>query len=1492
MPKDRLPKEGDEAAGAFARAFSKRLETAFRALPKAEITASSTDAEAKVQTLRQALAELSSRTVGVDIDADTALGELAAIRAELEQIDASADIDLRADTSAAIAQIAALQAEVDRFNTDQAERELSDLTARLDALRGRTIGVDLDAGAARAELADIQRQLETLNRTTANPQVRIDSARALADVRTLQAELNDVGGRVAMPRVDVDVSSALANISLVAAALASLPAVTSVAVSVGALGAAFGAAGAGAAGFAAVAVPALGRINDALKQQESAAGGAGGAVKSAAQAAAESAQRAMQLEQAERRVADAKKAARQAEIDLTQARRDARRAIEDLNLSLKDAQLAEEDAALAVEEARQRLAEVNADPNATDLERKRADLSYREAVQRLEDQRVRTKRLQEDTQKANAAGVEGSAQVKAAKEREAKADQALLDAKKQLQLVMLQQKAALEKTGGAAGGAASKMADLSKEERALAKDIKGFQQAYEDWQRSLEGDVFPAISGGIKLVQSQLPRISPLVKTAGKSFLDLEKDAKRALKDPFWDEFLFDLNTAMPGAIEDFGHTAGNVLKGLAGVMDALLPHADGITGALEKASQRFADWGTTLKNNPDFQAFIAYAKENGPKVGEIFSNIATAVGKIADAGGKIGPGVLDVLVTISEKIANLEPGQVQAIAGGIAGIMAAAKLGTTLKLTAFVGLADLLTRMSPGQIQALALAIAGVITAVKGYQTITGITEWWGNLRGGIKGAGDAAGTARGKFAGLKDTLTSGGGMALAITGVVTAAGALDRELSGLNPNMNNLVRHLNDFTKGGAPARDVLDQLQGGLSLLDPRGLEDISSVIERMSSSNWIDQLDTKMGDLANTIGGVVGVSFDHGADRIHILDQAMATMVSSGNAEGAARLFDAITKQARDAGTPIERLKDLFPEYTSAVSNSVEPTKDAAGAISGAGKALDGLQRSLDTFTSSTDFAQMIDSLKGKYDDLRGALRDTNGTLDISKAKTDEQRDAIITAREKFSDYISAVREMAEKQQTLTGRTSDAKKAVLDQVGALLTLAGKSKDAQELVYGLAQKFGITRDQADKARGKIGGVKDALDKLRDKTVKVMADTSQAESAIKTLINKYNGYKIITQVDTKTGRSYTTAVPQRAGGVMAYAAGGVEAYAVGGARRSTPPNVASTPTILYGEGRGREYFIPTDPTYRERSVRFLQQAAGEFGYQLSQPVEPVPSQTTVTTTSTSGAGELRITLDNLEPLTKATDQASRTVASGVADAAGETADAAGQLGSTLESAINELSSQISTLAGSVQSLASSVGSAASTASSGKASAGTPGLVPPSGPTKSSSSSSKGRTGTASGGLKELGSASGDLKKIASAKPVIITPAPMADGGLVTSPTILAGEAGREVIVPVSPGKRGRGLVTLHQAASMLGQTVAPRATTLAPRYAMGGGGGFGQEIRELRRAIAQLAGTAPGRSPGYASQGGAPQVQVTIPNAVIREEADISRLGAEFGFELRARG
>ncbi|MGI5161385.1 hypothetical protein [Microbispora sp. CA-102843] len=1363
-------------------------------------------------------------------------------------------------------------------DSSEAERRFAELRRELESLSGKKIGIDVSAAEAHAEIQRIERELQQLQMNEADINVRADIGQALTELRAVDREVSKVDGRTAKVNVNADVGGALANIALVAAALASLPAATSIAVGVGALGAAFTAAGVGAAGFAAVAIPSLGRVNEALQQQESSAGGAGGATESLAQKQAKAAATSLQLAQAQDRVRDAHAAVRQAQEqvtaaveqaaerqasatrrvedseravadahratqraleDLSRAREDARERLEDLALATERGALSEERAQLNILRAQADLAKSNADPKASGLDRQDAALRVKEAQLALKEIKERNGDLAKEQADANAKGIEGSDQVRRAKEgvesatrREQDAERDLKDARsesarvaiegqksiakaqaavikaqrdaeraaQQLKVQQLQAKAAMEKTGGAAGGAASKMSQLSKAEQDLAKDIQGFQKKYEDWQKSLEGDVFPAISGGLDLVSSQLPRISPLVRTAGRSFLDLEKDAKAALKAPFWGEFFYDMNTAMPNAITSLGHTAGNTFKGIAGVLDALLPHADGVVDSLEAGSKKFADWGTTLKNNPDFKAFIAYAEENGPKVKEIFLNIAEAVGKIVKAGGEIGPQALDLLVIISEKIANLEPDQIQAIALGIGGIMAAAKLGTTLKLGAFALLADILDGMSPGQIKALALAIGAVVLAVKGFQAFNTVSDLLGTFRGKISDVGEAAGKARGKISGLTDKLGGLGGS--------VASGAI----------------------------------LTAGLFILEQR-FNDAALAADRFTEK----VLAGAGGDLDQQIAAV-------NKELQHQLDL-------QGPNIGEWLYF---TQTGKEAGDKVDALRDRLDELNHQKELATIRAKTAGdaigtmgGKVNGATGAVDGLNKSLNNFTSSTDFAQMIETLKGKYDDLRGAIKDANGTLDISKAKTNEQRDAIITAREKFSGYIDSVREMAEKQQTLTGRTGDAKKAVLDQVGALLTLAGKSRDAQDLVYGLAQKFGITRDEADKAKGKIDGVKGALDKLRDKTVKVMADTSKAESAIKTLINKFNGYKIVTQVDTKTGRSYTTTVKEADGGVVEY-------YAGGGLREAHVAQIAPAGAMrVFAEPEsGGEAYIPLAASKRARSLDILATVADMFGQQLvpaSGGKHVTVGGTTSVPATGSGTGVVEVDLNNLDSLTLATGYTAKVVTKAVGDAGTATAEAADQVGSAIEQAGGDLAGQMSTLSGSIDRLASSVdglassvssaasaasaaaSSAGSSASSKTSSSGKPGTVAPSAPTKkttSSSSSSKAKTGTVTGSLKAMGSASGSLKQVTSAKPVVIKPAAMADGGLVSSPTILVGEAGREVVVPID--RRARGRETLHQAADMLGYSVVPGLN--GPRYSTGGGG-FGQLVATLdERSIRRL--------------------------------------------------
>ncbi|MFI7448070.1 hypothetical protein ACIBQX_11280 [Nonomuraea sp. NPDC049714] len=1207
--KRQAPKEGDQIAGAFAKAFSRRLEAAFKSLPKAELDADASEARQKLQEVRASLQTLSSKQIGLDIDAGSALAEMANLHLALDRLSESAEIDVRADTMAALTQLQALQREIDKLgepepitpdvDVNPARTALEELKARMAELNGRRIGIDLDAAAARTEIAAIERELQRLNTSTTDIDVQVDTVQALSELRALESSLSSVSGRSARINVDADVGGALSAIAMVGAALASLPAVTSIAVGVSVLGAAFTAAGAGAAGFAAVAVPSLGRINEALKQQASAAGGAGGATKSAGQSAAEAASRALQLEQAERRVADAQKGVKQAQEDLTRARRDAKRALDDLTLSVKDAALAEQDAALSVEEARQRLAEVQTDPDSDELDVKRAELNYRMSVQRLEEQSVRTKRLKEDQKEAAKAGVEGSDQVRAAQDKLLKAETDLAMASKQLTVLKLQQKAAMESAGGAAGGAASKMAELSKAERALAKDVKAFQDGYVAWQRSLQPDVFPAIRSGMDLMSTGMKTSTPLVKASAAAFDDFLKQANKELKSEQWQSFFRDLTEQAPRAIDGLGDSALNVAGGLTGIVQAFLPFTDELMDNLEDITQEFEDWGQSLDGSPEFEAFIAYVRENGPKVAEIFGNIATFAGKIVQVGADVGPGALDFFVQLSEKLADLDPGQIQAIATGIGLIFAAAKLGTTLKLGAFVLLAEVLSQMSPGQIQALAVAIAAVVVAVKGFQAVSGAVGFFSSFGEAVEGAGKKAGGAQSKLANLAGVFGKGGLIAATVAGVAIAFDQIGDAAAGLNPDLDKLATNLAKFGESGQATQDVLDQLAPKMAGLTG-GIETFADSAARLSSDNPILGFMHTLGD---TIDSSLGIQLDNGKQAVDNFDASLSKLVAGGNAEQAAVTFKRLADQAIAAGTPVEKLKDLFPQYAASMDGIPATTGAVGTAVELLGGQVNGAQReigqaaerlgvfraSLDEFNSQTDAAATVRDMEKAFNDAKTAIDGANGKLTLTPGLTAAQRDAVIQARDAFAGYVEKVRLSAEGQVTLTGRTTEARDAVLRQLPAMIDLAGKNEAARNQVLELAKAYGISESDAIKAAKGGQNLVEVLAKLKSKDIRVGADVKPAQEAIDNFVKLNSGRKIPLHVYTKNSQL-------AAGAIMRYAEGGLQKFASGG--RATPaPHIADSPTILYGEGNGPEAFIPYDPAFRDRAMDLVSQVASDFG-------------------------------------------------------------------------------------------------------------------------------------------------------------------------------------------------------------------------------------------------------------------------------------------------------
>ncbi|MEU8151791.1 hypothetical protein [Nonomuraea sp. NPDC048901] len=1270
------------------------------------------------------MSSTADRSVTVRLDADIKPFVTAMARAEAaakslrDSLGKAASININADTSAATARIQQLQREVDRLNgtratvradvdAAQAQAQVAELRRRLEELSSRRIGVDLDAGAARSELSSIQRDLERLNATSADPKVRVDSAAALAQLRAVQSQMSSVSGKSARVKVDADIGGALAGIATVAAALAALPSAVSIGVGVAGLGAAFGVAAVGAAGFASVAIPSLGRINDALKQAETASGGAGGAIKSAGQKAAEAAASALRLAEAQDRVKDSAQAVKQAQQsvrdavsdvrsaqqdaaraaedaadrqaqaaariadaersvqdahratqraieDLTRAREAARERIEDLALATERGALSEERAQISIARAQAELARINADPRASALDKQDASLRLREAELALKEIQERNGDLAKERADSDKKGVEGSDEVVAAKERildaqraEADAERALgaaraesarvardgardvadaqnriaeaqrkvadaqqavikaqrdhLRAVQALKVEQLQQKAALDQVGSSSGGAATKMAKLSAAERALAKDIKAFQDEYVAWQRSLQPDVFPVIEKGLDVLRVGMDRATPLVK-GGAEGLGLFADAaKKALQSKEWTAFFDDLGAKAPHAIEGLGNAAINVAGGLRGVIEAFLPFTGQMTDWVESISQDFEDWGTSLKGSDGFKQFLAYAAEQGPKVAEVLHNIATFAGNLFEAGANVGPGVLDFFVHLSEKIASLDPAQVEAVAKGVGLIFAAMKLGASLKIAGLVALAEVLGSMSPGQIQALAIAIAAVVGAVKGYQIFKTVADFLGGFASKVSSAADVAGGASPKFGAL-GAVFKGGVIAASVVATAAAFDQVGDAIAGLNPDIADLSSNLVAFGKGGQPAADLLDQIGPKMNGV-VGSFETFRDSASRLAGDNPLAKIAE---GFTSFVDSNLGIQLDSGRQAIDNLDKSLAATVASGNAEGAAAAFNRLAKQATDAGVPVDKLKELFPQYAASMDGIPATTGDVGQALSTLGgqagesgrqlgeaaQRMTDFKASVDAFNSQTDAAKGVRDLEKAFNDTKTAVQNAHGVLDLTPGVVGRQRDAVLQARDAFSGLIEKVKGSADAQGALARDTTTARDSVLQQLPALLDLAGKNESARAQVLELAKAYGISGADALKAAKGGQDLVEVLAKLKSKDIHVGADVKPAQDAIDNFVRLNSGRKIPLSVYTKNSQL-------AAGAIMRYAEGGVQRFAAGG--RATPaPHVADSPTILYGEGRAPEAFIPYDPAFRSRAVDLLGQVASDFGLEV----------------------------------------------------------------------------------------------------------------------------------------------------------------------------------------------------------------------------------------------------------------------------------------------------
>jgi septal ring factor EnvC (AmiA/AmiB activator) len=686
-----------ETDGSFGARLRAAVQAAEASLPNINIDADTSAAEVEIARLRAELTSLRDAKVGIDISSAEALAKIERIQERLARLSASdVDIAVRVDSAAAVAQLTAVRAAADEvqkrnfihLDTSQASGAALRLAIALGAvialpaippivagigalaaaLTAATAGVGVFAAASIPAIKGVTEAIQAKSAA--------EKEAASATNNSAAAEKRGAQSALQMASAQASLTSARRN-----------------------------------------AARSVAQANRQVEGAERALG------QAAARAMEQREQAAKRVEQAERSLSDAKRSARQAEQDLTQARADAARQLADLNDQLERGRLDERDAALRVQEARAELARTQAEHDAgkaSDLQLQRAQLAYDEALQAAKQQQKSFAQLQKDAEAAKKAGVDGNSDVKRAAESladaqrnvsdqteavaEAQRDaakaqiesaQAVADAQRSLsdavthaadaQVQAAESIASAErgvesarlssidttaKAGAQAEAYRKALAKLTPEQRKLFDSIagpKGLTAAFKAWSKELQPDTLPIFTRAVNGAKASLPGFTPLVRTAADAIGVLMDRASAEIKRPFWQDFKADINDAAKPAIVGLGVAFGNVLKGMAGVVDAFLPHMDGISLTMQRITKRFANWGTNLKGSPEFENFLAYVKANGPRVAEFFGDLfklALDLSKALAPMSRIAMGVLTPLIKGLDWISIHAPGAIQILWG------------------------------------------------------------------------------------------------------------------------------------------------------------------------------------------------------------------------------------------------------------------------------------------------------------------------------------------------------------------------------------------------------------------------------------------------------------------------------------------------------------------------------------------------------------------------------------------------------------------------------------------------------------------------------------------------------------------------------------------------------------------------------------------------------------------------------------------------------------
>lgn len=284
-------------------------------------------------------------------------------------------------------------------------------------------------------------------------------------------------------------------------------------------------------------------------------------------------------------------------------------------------------------------------------------------------------------------------------------------------------------------------------------------------------------------------------------------------------------------------------------------------------------------------------------------------------------------------------------------------------------------------------------------------------------------------------------------------AAGGLAKGLGALGAAAA-VVTVLDQIASSSSPAAIGIEEITNALLKGDfDAGFEGISSEINDLDgalNTLFSDDPATAFNRFGSEVFAFTGLSSSVGQSKeaFDSLGSSLAGLVTSGQSERAAELFDEIAAAAEDQGVSVEQLKELMPQYRDALAGvengqilATEAAEDTAVALDGmtdaAGQTKDSItdladavrnfgKDTIDAIGADSAFYQAVDDAAEAFG-ADGFQR----TLDLTTQAGRDNTDMLLGLATAANESAAATLETTGSQEALSAKVAEGRQALFDQ-----------------------------------------------------------------------------------------------------------------------------------------------------------------------------------------------------------------------------------------------------------------------------------------------------------------------------------------------------------------------------------------------------------------------------------------------------------------------------